>query len=397
MLEDDLNNLKKINKNLLLINNQYTFQNAIKQIDEFKKNNLNINIVSLGIGDVTLPIIKPIVKAMHKAVDDLGDIKTFKGYGAYYGYNFLKEKILENEYKDLNFTKEEIYISDGSKTDVSNILELFDINSNIYIPSIIYPVYECGINCLNRKFKIVKVDKSNNFFPIIPKKKYDIIYLCSPNNPLGIAYSKEELAKWVDYALKNNSVILYDNVYYPFINSKGKPKSIYEIKNAKKVSIEFRSFSKKISFTGVRCSYYIIPKELHPNINLIWQKRTINRFNGADYIAQRGAEASYLPEAKKLISNNITYYLNNAKLLREAYTKLGFEVNGGIDSPYLWIKIKDNIKSWDYFKLMLEKVNIIIIPGIIFGKDGDNYFRVSSLSNRNDIKEAIRRLKVFYE
>lgn len=387
----------KINKNLNNISDNYTFQSLSKEIKTFKSNNKNINLVSLGIGDVSLPIIKPIIEYMHKAVDDLSNVETFKGYGAYYGYDFLKNKIINNDYKNLNISNDEVYISDGSKTDVTSILELFDIKSSICIPEVMYPIYNDGSLCLNRKTSYIKCDENNNFMPIIPRKKYDIIYLCSPSNPLGIAYSKKELLQWVEYANKNNSVILYDNVYYPFISDSKTPKSIYEIKDAKKCAIEFRSFSKKASFTGVRCSYYVIPNEIKNNINLIWKKRTINRFNGADYIAQRGAEASYFPESKILLEKDIKYYLDNASLLKECFNDLGFKVIGGTNSPYLWVKIKENISSWEYFRFMLNQLNIIIIPGIIFGVKGDNYFRVSSFCNKKDIKEAIKRLKKYYE
>lgn len=387
----------QINQNLLKLEEKNTFTTVSKKVEEYKKKNPNANIISLGVGDVSRPIIEPVIKAMHKAVDDLSDIETFKGYGAFYGYNFLKEKILENEYKDFNFSLDEIYISGGAKTDVTSILELFSIDSKICLTNPMYPIYRDGSSSLNRKLYFIKATEENNFIPEIPKKKYDIIYICSPSNPLGIAYTYNDLEKWVKYALKHNSIIIYDNVYEAFIKSNDVPRSIYEIEGAKKVAIEIRSFSKKASFTGVRCSYYVIPNDIREDINKLWQKRTINRFNGADYIAQRGAEAIYLEESKKLIEENINFYLENAKILRDCFESLGFKVWGGKDSPFMWVKIKENMNSWNYFDKMLEELNIIIIPGCIFGSLGDPYMRISALGTRESILEAIERMKQYYE
>ena len=385
----------KINKSLFNLCNDNSFYNISNIIKEFKKNNPNANILSLGVGDVSRPIVKPVLKGMHEAVDDLGDMKTFKGYGYSYGHDFLKNKILEEEYKDYNFTLDELYISNGTKTDTSSILELFDINSKILISNPLYPIYKDGASCLNRKVTFTEMD--DDFIPKIPKEKYDIIYLCSPNNPSGMCYTYNELSKWIEYANKNGSVILYDNVYSSFIRSRDAVKSIYEIDGSKKCAIEFKSFSKNVSFTGVRCSYYIIPNEISDGINDIWKQRTLNRFNGADYIAQKGAYYSYSDEAKKEIKNNIDYYMSNAEYLRNKFIEMGFTIYGGIDSPFIWVKIKENISSMEYFKFMLKELNIIIIPGIIFGNIGDNYFRVSALANREVIKEAVERMVKYYE
>ena len=387
----------KINPLLIENNNEFIFYNVSKKVKEIKKQYPNQEFLSLGVGDVSKPIVAPIIKAMHEAVDDLSKMDTFKGYGASYGYNFLKEKILENEYSKFAFTLDEIYISNGTKTDSTNILELFAPNVKICIPDIMYPIYKDGAACLNHQVYTLKSNEKNDFLPQIPKKKYDIIYICSPNNPTGICYKKSELRKWVDYALKNQAIILYDNVYASFIESKNVPKSIYEIKDADKVAIEFRSFSKNASFTGVRCSYYIIPNKITSNINEIWKKRTINRFNGADYIAQKGAAAVYTKEAMKEIKKNIIYYKENAKLLRECFQKLNFKIYGGIDSPFIWVKIKENLSSWEYFNFLLEKLKIVVIPGIIFGNSGDKYFRVSALAPREIIIKSIERLAKYYE
>lgn len=386
----------KLNNDLSKIKEENEFFTLSEKVRKFKEKNPNCEILSLGIGDVSKPIIKPIIEAMHNAVDDLSSMETFKGYGASTGYDFLKQKILENDYKNMDFSLEEIYISNGTKIDVCSILELFDINSTICIPTPIYPIYKNGAHCLSRNINYLPIYEEDNFVPQVPKEKYDIIYLCSPNNPTGIAYSYEDLKKWVDYAIENNAIILYDNAYNAFINSPNVPKSIYEIEGANKVAIEFRSFSKNISFSGVRCSYYILPNKIYDDINKIWKKRTINRFNGADYIAQKGAEASYTEEAQKEIKGNISDYLNNTKRLKNVFKNLGFTVYGGEDSPFLWVKIKENLNSWEIFDLYLKELNIIIIPGIIFGEKGDKHFRISGLGSREDIEKAIERLEKYY-
>lgn len=387
----------KINEKIVKIEEENAFLKVSSIIADYKKKHPNAKLLSLGIGDVSKPIVKPIIKAMHEAVDDLASMDTFKGYGASYGYDFLKEKILENDYKDFHFTYDEIYISNGTKTDSTNILELFDINSKICITNVMYPIYRDGAMCLNREVTCLPINEENSFIPEIPKEHFDIIYICSPSNPTGICYTYQDLEKWVKYAIDNQAVILYDNVYTAFISSSNVPKSIYEVKDAKKVAIEFRSFSKNAGFTGVRCSYYVIPKEIGKDINKLWKKRTINRFNGADYIAQKGATAVYLKESQQLIKENINYYHENARILRSSFENLGFQVYGGIDSPFMWVKILNNMTSWEWFNFLLNELEIIVVPGIIFGSSGNNYFRVSALGNRENIKLIIERLKKYYE
>ena len=386
----------KINKCLLTFETENIFSQVTKKVKEYKSKHPDKKIISLGIGDVSQPIVKPVIEAMHQAVNDLSDMKTFKGYGAYFGYDFLKEKILENDYKNFNFAKDELYISNGTKTDSTSILELFDLDAKILITDPMYPIYRDGSKALCRNVNILPISEKDDFIPQIPNEKFDIIYICSPSNPTGIALDKITLGKWVNYAIENDSVIIYDNVYESFISSKNVPKSIYEIKDADRVCIELRSFSKNASFTGVRCSYYIVPNNLYPNINDIWKKRTMNRFNGADYIAQKGAEAVYLEESQKLIKENIDYYKNNLKTLSQTFIDCGFKFFGGNDSPYLWVKCKDNLTSWEMMELFLEKLDIIIIPGIIFGNGGDRYFRVSALGKYEDVLIACQRIKNYY-
>ena len=385
----------KINKNLKT-EKTITFLDVSNIVNEYKEKHKDKQIISLGVGDTSLPIIEEIAEEMKKAVDELTDKKTFKGYGGQFGYDFLKKEILNNDYKNKGFTNDELYISNGTKTDITSILELFDINSKICILGPTYPIYEDGAKCLNRKVKIIEGTEEENFIPKPPKQKYDIIYICSPNNPTGIAWTHKELENWVNYAKKNESVILYDNVYTSFITSENKVKSIYEIDGAKEVAIEFRSFSKNASFTGVRCSYYIIPKEIGENINKIWKKRVINRFNGADYIAQRGAYKVYSKISQEKIKVNMAYYKENAKTLKKGFEDLNFTVYGGEDSPFLWIKTKNNITSLEYFKLLLEELNIVVIPSEVFSKN-KHFFRVSALASKEAIETAIERIKKYYE
>lgn len=385
----------KLNQDLENISDNNSFLAVSKIVLEYKNNNPNKKILSLGVGDVSKAVVKPVIEAMHKAVDDLASMDTFKGYGPKSGYSFLKKKILDNDYYKFDFTMDELYISNGTKTDITSILELFSEDAKIAVTNPLYPIYLDGAKTLNRECYNLLTD--DNFMPIIPKEKYDVIYLCSPNNPTGIAYNNTYLSSWVKYAKDNNAVILYDNVYNAFITSKDVPKSIYEIPDAKKVAIEFRSFSKNASFTGVRCSYYVIPNMIANNINKLWQKRLTNRFNGVSYIAQKGAMAVYTKEAKKAIRKNIAYYQKNANYLKKHLLKLNFNLVGGTDSPYLWVKIKDDISSWDYFTFLLNELNIVVIPGIVFGSLGDKYFRISALAKKEVIKKAVERLEEYYD
>lgn len=381
--------MANINGNLLNISQKNNFTIVAELVHDYKIKNPQVQLYNLGVGDVSKPIIREVRNEMKKAIDDLGEIETFKGYGYYYGHEFLKNKIIEN-YHD--FTLDEIYISDGAKTDTTNILELFDKDSLacIYNPS--YPVYRDALDIMGIKYEYLEANEKNNFRPL-PNKKYDLVYIRSPSNPLGVAYNRDYLQKWIDYAVINNCVILYDNVYDAFINSADVPKSIYELKNAKSVAIEFKSFSKKASFTGVRCSYYVIPNDLIiKDANKYWRKRVMTKFNGADYIAQRGAYATFNKKAKNKIMNNINDYLRNAKYIKNELEKLNYQVYGGIDSPYLWIKINKKMNSWEYFEYMLNKLNVIIIPGVVFGSKGDSYFRVSALAKKEDIYAAIERI-----
>lgn len=382
-----------LNKNLDKIEKDNTFSLINKKLNAYKKANPNAKIISLGIGDVSKPISKPVIKAMHKAVDDLADMKTFKGYGSYYGLDELRQTIIKNDYKDFGFTVDEVYVSDGCKSDSTNILELFDKDVKVLLGNPLYPIYKNG--CLSLSKTIEEVKLNDNYKLDVPNKHYDVIYICSPNNPIGNAYTYDELKKFVKYAIKEKAIILFDNVYEPFISSNDVPHSIYEIKGAKKCAIEFRSFSKKASFTGLRCSYFVIPKQIDKNVNYYWKERTLNRFNGASYVAQIGAIETYSKEAKKIQKQNIKEYMANAKYLRDSFRELGFEVIGGIDAPFMWINVKQD--SWKFFDFCLKKLNVVVIPGIIFGSEGKEYIRVSALGNIENSKIAIRKFKEYYE
>lgn len=365
----------KINENLKKIISDNSFIKVMALTNKYKKDSPNKEVISLSIGDVTIPIPEKVVDVMLDTLNKQKYSDTFKGYGSSSGYDFLKKKILENEYGNLNFTLDEIYISNGTKIDCINILELFTNDAKVLISNISYPIYLNGSLVLNKNIYTFPLKEEDNFIPQVPNNHYDIIFLCNPNNPIGNCYNYETLKKWVDYALKENAIIIYDNVYEDFIGG-DLPHSIYEIENAKKVAIEFRSFSKSLSFSGIRCSYYILPNEIYPNVNELWKERTINRFNGVNYVTQVGAEAFYLDEVQDIIKGNIGYYLENAKLLRTGLLKNGFKIWGGENSPYIWVKIKENITSWQVFELYLTKLDVVVTPGIIFGNAGDKYFRV---------------------
>ena len=386
----------KINENLKCIESENSFAKVIRLTNVYKSEHPDKDIVSLGIGDVTLPIPKKVVEIMKTALEEQDDMLTFKGYGDSSGYEFLKTTILENEYKNMGFTTKEIYISNGTKTDSTNILELISNNSKILISDIMYPIYHNAALCLNRKTYMMPLREEDNFIPKVPQEHYDIIYLCNPNNPIGNAYDYNTLASWVDYAKCENAIIIYDNVYEDFIHD-DLPHSIYEIPGAKSVAIELKSFSKSLSFSGIRCSYYIIPKEIYEDVNNIWALRTINRFNGVNYITQRGANAFYDADVQKEVKNNIDYYLENARILKEGFKKVGFSIWGGENAPYLWVKIKENMTSWEIFDKYLKELNIIITPGIIFGLSGDKYFRISALNTRENTIKAIERIIKYYE
>ena len=398
----------KLNNNFFKLQDTYLFSTISKKVKLFQKENPNKNIISLGIGDVTLPLPEVCIKAMQNAIREMSNIETFKGYGPEQGYNFLREKISKYDYKNLDISADEVFISDGAKCDIGRIVELFDKNNSIAVTDPVYPVYidtnviygrSGNFNNITNSFdgiEYLTMNFENNFIPKIPDKKIDIIYLCFPNNPTGTVLNKSQLSEWIQYANKYNSIILYDSAYEAFITDKSIPHSIYEIKDAKKVAIEFRSFSKTAGFTGIRCGYTIIPNELViNNIKIVdLYKRLIStKFNGVSYITQKAAEALYSSDGITQINENINYYLNNCRIMKNTLNDLRIESYGGENSPYIWLKIPNNIQSWNFFDLLLEKAGIVGTPGVGFGPSGEGYFRLTAFNSTKNTLTAMNRLK----
>lgn len=400
----------KINENYLNLQDSYLFSTIAKKVAEFQEKNPDKKVIKLGIGDVTLPIAPKVIEAIHKAADEMAVKESFRGYGPEQGYDFLRDKIVEFDYKKrgIDIEKDEIFVSDGAKCDTANIQELFDKDNIIAITDPVYPVYldtnvmagrSGKFNEETGKFeKIVymPVKAENNFIPEFPKEKVDIIYLCLPNNPTGTVLNKEELKKWIDYAIENEAIILFDSAYEAFISEENVPHSIYEIEGAKKVAIEFRSFSKTAGFTGVRCAYTVVPKKLKIgdiSLNKLWNRRQCTKFNGVPYITQRAAEAVYTEEGQKQIKENISYYMNNAKIIREGLKEAGYTVYGGINAPYIWLKVPNGMTSWEFFDKLLEEKNIVGTPGSGFGPSGEGYFRLTAFGSYENTIEAIERIK----
>ena len=404
----------KINGNFLKLQESYLFSNINKRVEEYLKSNPNANIIKLGIGDVTRPIPNVIIEAIKKATDELANEATFRGYGPEQGYDFLRRKIVENDYSNLGIDTSEIFVSDGAKCDTGNIVELFDQEAKVALPDPVYPVYldsnvmygrTGDYNNESGKYDgiiYMKATEENDFMPIPEELEEipDLIYLCSPNNPTGIAMTKEILQKWVEFAKNNRSIILFDAAYEAFIENKNIPHSIYEIEGAKEVAIEFKSYSKTAGFTGLRCAYCVIPHDLkidtnegRISLNKLWNRRCSTKFNGVSYIIQRGAEATYTEEGQKQIRENILYYKENAKIIKDGLHKAGIVAYGGIDSPYVWLKTPNGMKSWEYFDLLLDKYHIIGTPGVGFGPSGEGYFRLTAFGSREKTIQAMSTLE----
>ncbi len=387
-----------INENYLNLEQSYLFSTVAKKVNDFAKNNPEKKIIRLGIGDVTLPLCKAVIEAMHKAVDEMGVQETFRGYGPEQGYDFLRDAV-KGYYKTHNveLEEDEIFISDGAKSDVGNILDLFSKDNTVLVPDPVYPVYVDTNIMAGRKVIFADANAENGFLPMPDEKvKADIIYICSPNNPTGAVYNKEQLKKWVDYALKINAIILFDAAYECFISDETLPKSIYEIENAKKCAIEFCSLSKTAGFTGTRCGYTIVPKELD-KLNKFWLRRQTTKFNGVPYIVQRGAEAVFSKQGQKEIRENINYYKENAKLISQTLKECGIWHVGGEHSPYIWLKCPDNMTSWEFFDYLLENIQVVGTPGSGFGKNGEGFFRLTSFGSKENTKEAMERFKKLFK
>ena len=390
----------KANQNYKNIAQSYLFSTIAKKVNEFVQNNPDKKIIKLGIGDVTLPLCRAVVEALKSASDDMGVKETFHGYGPEQGYDFLKEKI-QKYYQEhnVNLDIDEIFISDGAKSDLGNILDLFDKDNKVLVPDPVYPVYVDTNTMAGRKIVYIDANADNDFLPL-PNDTIDadIIYLCSPNNPTGAVYNKEQLKQWVEYANKHNAIILFDAAYECFVTDPNLPRSIFEIDGAKNCAIEFCSFSKMAGFTGTRCGWTVVPKTLEydeMNLNKMWLRRQTTKFNGVPYIVQKGAEAVFSPEGQKQIKENLDYYKENAKLISEVLTKHNIWHIGGKHSPYIWLKCPNNMDSWEFFDYLLENIQIVGTPGAGFGKNGEKYFRLTSFGSKENTKEAVERLDKF--
>lgn len=386
-----------INKNYLNLEASYLFSTIAKKVSEYSEANPDKNIIRLGIGDVTLPLCNAVVNAMKSAVEEMGVQETFRGYGPEQGYDFLKSAIRDYYAKhNVSLELDEIFISDGAKSDLGNILDILGTDNRVMVQDPVYPVYVDTNIMAGRKIVYSDSNESNGFLPMPDENvKADIIYLCSPNNPTGAVYTKEQLAEWIKYARKNNALILFDSAYEAFISDETLPRSIFEIEGAKECAIEFCSFSKTAGFTGTRCGYTVVPNALvydDTKLNKLWLRRQTTKFNGVPYIVQKGAAAVFTEEGQKEIMKNIGYYKENAKIITDALDKLGIWYTGGTNSPYIWLKCPNNMKSWEFFDYLLNNVQIVGTPGSGFGNNGEGYFRLTSFGSREKTIEAMDRL-----
>ena len=388
----------KINENYLNLQESYLFSTIAKKVAAFKAANPDASIIRLGIGDVTLPLTKTVVKALHDAVDEMGQAESFRGYGPEQGYDFLREAVA-GYYGDRGtfIDPSEVFVSDGAKCDVANILDIFGLENKVLLPNPVYPVYLDTNTMLGRTVSYIDANMENGFLPLPdPTEPADLIYLCSPNNPTGAAYSREDLKKWVDYANAMDAVILYDAAYEAFITDPDLPRSIYEIPGARTCAIEFNSFSKTAGFTGARLGYTIVPVELDregTSLNKLWTRRQSTKFNGAPYITQRAGAAVFTAVGQKEIQENLAYYRENAAVIARGLDDLGIWYTGGKNSPYLWLKTPDNMTSWEFFDFLLEKAWLVGTPGVGFGDNGEGFFRLTAFGDRAQTKEAVERLR----
>ena len=403
-----------INEHFLKLSKNYLFADIAKKVNVFKVSHPGQRVISLGIGDVTQPLAPAVIEAMHKAVDDMSTREGFHGYGPEEGYAWLREAIVKNDFlpRGVHIDPSEVFVNDGAKSDTGNISELVRWDNSMAVTDPIYPVY-IDSNVMNGRAGDIGDDgrwknvtympccEANDFVPQIPDHRVDMIYLCYPNNPTGTVISKDELRKWVNYAIKNDAIIFYDAAYEAYIRDESIPHSIYEIKGARKVAIEFHSFSKTAGFTGIRCGYTIVPKELTAlalesgeriQLNPLWDRRQCTKFNGSSYISQRAAEATYSAEGKEQVRQTIDYYMGNAQMMHKMLTALGLKVYGGLNAPYLWVKTPGGSGSWKFFEEMLYGAQVVCTPGVGFGPSGEGFVRLTSFGNREDCEEALQRI-----
>lgn len=389
------------NKNYSCLKESYLFSEIARRVAEFTAKNPKQSIIKMGIGDVTLPLCNVVCEAMKQAVNEMGQAESFRGYGPEQGYDFLREKIRAYyEERGTEIEVEEIFVSDGAKSDLGNILDLVDKSNRVLIPDPVYPVYVDTNLMDGREIILAEATEENGFLPLPGKDtRGDIIYLCSPNNPTGAAYNREQLKLWVDYANENHALILFDAAYEAFITDPQLPRSIYEIPGAKTCAVEFCSLSKTAGFTGTRCGYTIVPKDLYfsgMSLNKMWLRRQTTKFNGVSYIVQRGAEAVFTEDGKAQIQENIGYYRKNAEIITKTLDELGVWYTGGKNSPYIWMRCPEGMGSWEFFDRLLNEAGIVGTPGAGFGKNGDNFFRLTAFSGNDATERAMERLKKFY-
>ena len=388
----------KINENYLDLKESYLFSTISQKLSEYKSKNPGIEVISLGIGDVVLPLSNPIINELKSAVHDMSSSISFKGYGPEQGYLFLKNSI-KNYYKEfnVNLLNDEIFVSDGAKSDLGNLLDIFSTDNTVIIPNPVYPVYVDTNIMDGRRINYINGNFENGFLPMPTEDlEGDIIYICSPNNPTGAAYNRTQLKEWVNFALAKNSIILFDVAYEAFICDDDIPHSIYEIEGAKKCAIEVCSLSKTAGFTGVRCGYTVVPFDLkcdNVSLNKLWLRRQTTKFNGVSYIIQKAAYGAFSSDGQKKIKEDISYYMENAKIISSALDNLGIKYIGGKNSPYIWLKCPNNMSSWEFFDYLLEEANIVGTPGVGFGENGEGYFRLTSFGHRENILKAVERLK----
>ena len=393
----------KINDNFLKLRDNYLFVDVMNKGNAYQASHPEQRVLKLGVGDVTRSLPEAVTEAMHKAVTDLSHEESFRGYGLEQGYDFLRHAVVENDYKPLgvDLDIDEVFISDGAGSDIGNTSELFSTDNKVAVLDPVYPAYVDTNVIAGRAGEYTEqgwgnivylpCTAENGFVPELPQEHVDIIYLCFPNNPTGTALTRRQLQKWVDYALENNSIIIFDSAYEIFIEDPDVPHSIYELKGAKQVAIEIRSYSKTAGFTGVRCGYTVVPKQT--GLQQMWYRRQCTKFNGASYISQRGAEAIYTKDGRAGIMSNIAYYKQNAAIIRQGLIDMGIETYGGINAPYIWLRTPHNMDSWAFFDKMLQECQVLCTPGVGFGKSGQGYVRLSSFGNHEDTAEAIERMK----
>jgi LL-diaminopimelate aminotransferase len=400
----------RVNENFLKLKSSYLFSDIAQRVSTYQKENPNVEIIRLGIGDVTRELPKACIEAFHKAIDEMANISTFRGYGPDLGYAFLRDKVAKYDFQNRNadISPDEIFISDGAKCDTGNFQELFSNDITIAVPDPVYPVYVDTNVMAGRTRSLengrygglvyLECTEKNGFVPDLPSQKVDLIYLCFPNNPTGATITREQLKQWVDYARKEKALILYDAAYVAFMRDESLPQSIYEIEGAREVAVEFRSYSKTAGFTGTRCAYTVVPKSCmvydkngsaYP-LHDFWNRRHATKFNGVSYPVQRAAEAIYIGDGPKQVRELIEYYLTNALLIRERMTQLGYTCTGGTNSPYIWINSKAD--SWEFFDLLLRKANVVCTPGSGFGKCGNGYIRISAFNMHDKVERALDRI-----